>query len=85
MTEHEHLLAAWRATQARLPPGWHLDALRCASTGLDAASRSDDWYAAAIGPAGARVERRAPDAIAALGELEAELVRHGRGGGIMGR
>jgi hypothetical protein len=67
--DHDDLLATWHAVEARLPDGWHLDGLRCASTGLDPASRSDDWCAAAIGPGGVRVERCAASAIGALTEL----------------
>jgi hypothetical protein len=73
MTETDQLLAAWRATEATLPAGWRIEALRCASTGLDPASRSDDWVAAAAGPAGARVERRSASAVTALAELAEAL------------
>jgi hypothetical protein len=83
MTEADDLLAAWRATDAALPAGWHLDALRCASTGLDPASRCDDWVAAAAGPGGARLQRRSASAAQALAELASALGtdRHDRSRG----
>lgn len=73
MTDQEELLVAWASAEARLAPGWQLEALRCASTGLDPASRSDDWIAVATGPGGARLEQRSASAIGALAELVANL------------
>lgn len=83
VTETDELLSAWRATETVLPVGWHIEALRCASTGLDPASRSDDWVAAAAGPGGARLQRRSASAVQALAELAAALGtdRHGRSRG----
>jgi hypothetical protein len=63
---YDDLTAAWNRTQARLPEGWRLDGLRCASTGLLPAERSDDWIAVAVGPDGTEQTHRAPGAIAAL-------------------
>ena len=72
MPDEQGLGALWAATQARLPEGWSLDALRCASTGLAPAERSDDWVAVAIGPAG---ETRSARAQAPDEALEALAVR----------
>jgi hypothetical protein len=60
---------AWHATQARLPDGWSVDSLRCASSGLDAAGRSDDWVAVAVGPDGKERRSRASDPVEALQRL----------------
>lgn len=57
---------AWTITQGRLPDGWTLDGLRCASTGLQDEQRSDDWLAVAVGPAGEERRVRAAEPIAAL-------------------
>ena len=60
------LTVAWVQTEGRLPPGWTLDSLRCASTGLQAEERSEDWIAVAVAPDGTERRFRAPDAITAL-------------------
>jgi hypothetical protein len=39
----DRLTQTWASTQPALPDGWTLDGFRCASTGLSAESRSDDW------------------------------------------
>ena len=65
----EQIGEAWARTEARLPAGWLLDSLRCASESLAPADRSDDWVAVAIGPDGAERVHRAPDALAALAGL----------------
>ena len=57
---------AWKEAQDRLPEGWHLDGLRCASAGLAEGDRSDDWIAVAVGPAGEERVHRAADPVAAL-------------------
>lgn len=62
----DDLTETWSAAQERLPPGWTLDSLRCASTGLTAEQRSDDWVALAIGPDGHQREYRAQDPFLAL-------------------
>ena len=67
------LTTAWHETQARLPAGWTVDSLRCASSGLDPVQRSDDWIAVAVGPGGEERRHRAPDPIAALAGLAASL------------
>ena len=64
-----YLTAAWQRAQGNLPPGWSLDRLRCASTGLGVGHRSDDWVAMALGPDGQQREHRAPDRMSALGGL----------------
>ena len=72
----DDLAAAWRAVQARMPPGWTLDSLRCASTGLGVEQRSEDWIALAIGPAGQPFEKRAPDPQSALDGLVTGLANY---------
>jgi hypothetical protein len=69
MTESEQLTGAWMDTEAHLPEGWTLGGLRCASTGLDPAERSDDWIAVAVGPDQEERRARAADPIEALAEL----------------
>ena len=67
--KRDDLTAAWVWTQARLPEGWSLDSLRCASIGLQAEQRSDDWIAVAIGPDGVERTHRGADAFDALAGL----------------
>lgn len=67
------LTDAWAAAQARLPPGWMLDGLRCASTSLSPEDRSEDWIAIAIGPDGQERRYRAPDPQSALSGLADSL------------
>jgi len=69
----DDLTAAWHHAQARLPAGWNLDSLRCASTGLGAGQRSDDWIAVAVGPDGQERSHRAADPVTALSGLAASL------------
>ena len=57
----DELAEAWRAAQARLPDGWTLEGLRCASTGLTPGQRSEDWVAVATGPSGEEQSHRAGD------------------------
>jgi hypothetical protein len=64
--DYDRLTVAWADTQARLPEGWAIDGLRCASTGLAEEARSDDWVAMAAGPAGEERTCRATDAVEAL-------------------
>lgn len=45
------LARVWAEVEERLPPGWRLDGLRCASTSLAPEDRSEEWVAVAIGPA----------------------------------
>ena len=63
----------WRSAEAALPDGWALQGLRCGSTGLEPAQRSEMWVAEACGPAGgcARIEATSPNE--ALGELTRRL------------
>lgn len=63
----------WWAAHTALPPGWALQGLRCGSTGLQPAQRSDSWVAEACGPDGGcvRIEAALPDH--ALGELAVRL------------
>lgn len=77
MPDDQGLNALWVATQARLPEGWLLDGLRCASTGLSAAERSDDWVAVAIGPGGEERSARARAPDEALEALAASLESEG--------
>jgi hypothetical protein len=69
MPEPPSLGDAWAATQERLPEGWTLDSLRCASTGLAEGQRSEDWIASAIGPDAKERTGRAADPFAALDAL----------------
>jgi hypothetical protein len=62
----DRLTRAWTTAQGRLPEGWALDGLRCASTGLSAESRSDEWVAVAVGPTGEQRSHQAADAVSAL-------------------
>lgn len=59
----EPIAEHYRRTAAALPAGWRLDGLRCASTGLDAALRSERWIAEACGPLGEclRLEAATPE------------------------
>ena len=50
MSETTDLSRVWAEVEERLPPGWRLDGLRCASTGLAREDRSEEWVAAAVGP-----------------------------------
>ena len=65
---------AWVETEAAMPLEWHLDPLRCASTGLVPEQRSDRWLAVAVGPAGQKVEAEGDEPVAALGALARLLV-----------
>jgi hypothetical protein len=69
----DRLTRAWASTQERLPDGWTLDGLRCASSGLEQGQRSDDWVAVAVGPAGEERSHRAADAVSALEGLMEEF------------
>jgi len=62
---------AWASAQGRLPEGWTLDGLRCASTGLVEGQRSDDWVAVAISVEGDERTYRSDDPVAALEGLAA--------------
>lgn len=75
MTDNDGLSAAWAEAQARLPHGWSLDGLRCASTGLSPDQRSDDWIAVAVGPDSAEREARAGGPIEALAALASSFER----------
>lgn|GEM_PF-3961757 len=67
----ERLAEVWASAQARLPDGWTLDGLRCASTGLAEGQRSDDWIAVAISADGDERAHRSNDPAAALEGLAA--------------
>jgi hypothetical protein len=64
---------AWAQVEAALPPGWWLQGIRCASTGLAPEQRSDRWIAEARGPAGECevVDDAAPEA--ALAQLAKQV------------
>ena len=64
--EGEALATVWRQAQDRLPAGWSLDGLRCASTGLAPEQRSDDWIAVAVNGDGEERQYRASDPADAL-------------------
>jgi hypothetical protein len=65
----DELTRAWTDAAARLPGGWALDSLRCASASLRPEDRSTDWVAVAVDAAGAVREYRAADPTAALSGL----------------
>ena len=69
----DELVEAWRAVEARLPDGWTLEGLRCASTGLTPGQRSEDWVAVATGPSGEQRSHRAGDPRSALEGLARSL------------
>jgi hypothetical protein len=69
----DRLTRAWVSTQNHLPEGWRLDGLLCASTGLPAESRFDDWVEIAVGPSGKERSHRAPGAVGALEGLAEEF------------
>jgi hypothetical protein len=75
MTAEDALTRACRRPEDGLPEGWHVDSLRCASTGLAEADRSSDWIAIAIGPAGEERMVRAADPVAAIAALAAAAAR----------
>lgn len=68
----------WVETEAAMPLGWHLDSLRCASTGLAPEQRSDRWLAVAVGRADEKLEAEGGEPVAALGAL-VRLLRPIRG------
>jgi hypothetical protein len=68
-SEDVDIAPIWREVQAGMPAGWTVDSLRCASTGLDAEQRSEDWIAVALTPHGAEVQSRALTPVAALRAL----------------
>ena len=69
MSEDVDIAPIWRDVQAGMPVCWTVDSLRCASTGLGAEQRSEDWIAVALTPHGAEVQARAPTPVAALRAL----------------
>ena len=69
---------AWVETEAAMPLGWHLDSLRCASTGLLPSQRSDLWVAVAVGPDGEELKAEGEEPVAALNAL-ARLLQKLRG------
>ena len=73
MAESGDLVSAWAAAETALPSGWRLDGLRCTSTGLDAAQRSDGWRAVAIGPDGEEIVTDADDPADALLKLAVQV------------
>ena len=64
----------WMETEAAMPLGWHLDSLRCTSTGLAPEQRSDRWVAVAVGPHGEKVEAEGGEPVSALAALARLLV-----------
>ena len=72
--ERSGLNRAWIEAEAALPIGWHLDSLRCASTGLAPEQRSTRWLALATGPTGETIEGEGDGPIGALHALARELL-----------
>ena len=79
MDDDFDLAGAWLEIQAQLPRGWLLDSLRCASTGLGEAERSDDWVAVAMGPGGEELQARGSDPVGALAALVTRTAGSQRG------
>ena len=67
------LSGVWAEVEERLPPGWRLDGLRCASTSLAPADRSEEWVAVVVGPAGETRTNHAADPVDALRGLPSIL------------
>lgn len=72
----DDLSKIWATVEARLPPGWNLDGLRCASASLRQEDRSDDWIAVAIDPGGDERTFQAEDPVAALEGLGESVGRY---------
>jgi hypothetical protein len=70
--------SAWTETTKALPDGWDLS-LRCASEGLAAEQRSDNWRAVADHPDGSTLEGCGADPVAALDDLRRSLARGSAG------
>jgi hypothetical protein len=67
----EGLGSLWRAAGERLPDGWRLDSLQCASSGLGIHQRSDDWIAVGMNPDGREVRAQGATMNDAIDELVA--------------
>ena len=67
------LTSIWADTETRLPAGWQLDGLRCASTGLTPDQRSREWVAVAVGPGGEQRSLRSLELEDALRGLATEF------------
>ena len=72
--ERSGLNRAWIEVDAALPLGWHLDRLRCASTGLAPEQRSTRWLALATGPTGETIESEGDGPLGALNALARDLL-----------
>ena len=70
--------ALWRVADAAAPTGWQLQGLRCSSTGLAPADRSEGWVAEACGPHDGCILVEEPSAERALRALAAQLRTVGR-------
>ncbi len=78
MSGQDEVSRAWATSQERLPDGWTLEGLRCASADLSVESRSDDWVAVAIGPNDEQRSHQAADAVSALEDLTESFDRVSR-------
>jgi hypothetical protein len=63
----------WEYAATVLPAGWRLDALQCASIGLEPSQRSDDWTAVALDPDDRPVRVTASTPRAAIDRMAAEI------------
>jgi hypothetical protein len=63
----------WARAAVTLPPGWRLDSLQCASTGIAPDQRSDDWTAVAVSSNEREVRVTDSTPIAAIERLAAEI------------
>jgi len=75
MDDSQDLTRAWNEAQERLPVGWSLEGLRCASTSLSVEDRSDDWVAVATGPSREERSHRSDGPVSALEGLVASFGR----------
>jgi hypothetical protein len=71
-SDNEELNQAWADVASRLPEGWELSGLRCASTGLGPDQRSEEWIAVATGPEGEELRHQSADPVTALRGLVAD-------------
>ena len=67
------LTELWRMADAAKPDNWELMGLRCTSSGLAPAARSDRWLAEACGPADGCVRVESHTAEDALQQLTGRL------------
>ena len=67
------LADAWNVAADSTPPGWHIEGLRCTSTGLEPERRGNRWLAEACGPNEGCLKIERADPAEALRDLSYEL------------